>query len=634
MILTNNNNLKNLTTTVMRTILVVLALLILTDQKLFATEGEVIIANYSTKQLRVEVYPIGAIFNAEKEYNPECVFPYLNHYNFIVGGSKVLNKFEGSPQRFTLDHDASGDIGAEAAIGYGRYRIVFIQSSSDTTFEDGPTTYCDIDYTDADFPYTGWQFMQRDVHIQFYSIQNIEYNWDGDPVPIPVDRLLISWDQRTVSNPNSYKTQNRNGFRSHIDYKNWPINAMNYGASNHLYFDKMLVNFDLVTQGNKIQNHKSLQFDSARLKCDSLLVELGNNSKLEFEGINSYLDIRPNSSLLFGDSSGIEFRNGAYIKANGAEFRVENSFSAWSGINFYNSGNDSIINCTFSNAKTAVSFINDEQHKFTNRIIKNCTFNIPTGGDYKGIYGENNYSILVEGNRFKMPASPGGSPFYTGLYLKNVTPSSPPEAAGEEGATATPYSLNIVNNTFRNGSSGIVLANYTSNLLPYYIKGNRFDSLDAHAATVNIIGMKITGIIKDNVLSSSQSPIGIHLINSSPNLLNNIVNARDVALHLDVSSYANLAPNIYNNQTYWSGGRNTLSSFLYDNIQLAYIGNAYTDYGRNKFTVSNDSAYHIYGWLDTNVLRYHSRDNCWYTSGAAKIYLRHPGATMPVLFRN
>jgi hypothetical protein len=149
--------------------------------------------------------------------------------------------------------------------------------------------------------------------------------------------------------------------------------------------------------------------------------------------------------------------------------------------------------------------------------------------------------------------------------------------------------------------------------------------------TANIIGMKITGTIKDNVLSSSQSPIGIHLINSSPNLLNNIVNARDVALHLDVSSYANLAPNIYNNQAYWSGGRNTLSSYLYDNIQLAYMGNAYTDYGRNKFTVSNDSAYHIYGWLDTNVLRYHSRDNCWYTSGAAKIYLRHPGATMPVL---
>lgn len=49
MILNNNNNLKNLTITVMRTILVVLALLILTNQKLFATEGEVIIVNYSTK---------------------------------------------------------------------------------------------------------------------------------------------------------------------------------------------------------------------------------------------------------------------------------------------------------------------------------------------------------------------------------------------------------------------------------------------------------------------------------------------------------------------------------------------------------------------------------------------------------
>jgi hypothetical protein len=91
----------------------------------------------------------------------------------------------------------------------------------------------------------------------------------------------------------------------------------------------------------------------------------------------------------------------------------------WEGFRLENSGNDSIINCTFSNAKTALSFINDEQHKFTNRIIKNCTFNIPTGGDYKGIYGENNYSILVEGNRFNMPLLPDRPPpFYTGLYLK------------------------------------------------------------------------------------------------------------------------------------------------------------------------------------------------------------------------
>ncbi len=93
----------------MRTILVVLALLILTDQKLFATEGEVIIANYSTKQLRVEVYPIGAIFNARKEYNPECANPNLPNYSFIVGGSKLLNKFQGpSPHASLTRHQAMG----------------------------------------------------------------------------------------------------------------------------------------------------------------------------------------------------------------------------------------------------------------------------------------------------------------------------------------------------------------------------------------------------------------------------------------------------------------------------------------------------------------------------------------------
>ncbi|MBX7041439.1 MAG: T9SS type A sorting domain-containing protein [Ignavibacteria bacterium] len=364
----------------------------------------------------------------------------------------------------------------------------------------------------------------------------------------------------------------------------------------------------------------------------------GNNSSINFGG-ESFLKVLGNSKLHFGENSGFTFTDNSYLYSSTYDTAVIqyagfDESTLWNGVQISNSLNNDTNNlirdCIFSQTKTAITIKNNQASAFVNRVIKNCTFNIPSGGDHKGIYGENNYSLLVEGNRFNMPASPGGSPFYTGLYLKNVTPSSPPEAAGEEGASATPYSLNIVNNTFRNGSSGIVLANYTSNLLPYYIKGNRFDSLDAHAATVNIIGMKITGSIKDNVLSSSLTPIGIHLINSSPNLLNNIIVARDVSLHLVGSSYANLAPNIYNNQAYWSGGRNTLSSYLYDNIQLAYMGNAYSDYGRNKFTVSNDSAYHIYGWLDTNVLRYHSRDNCWYTSGATRIYLRHPGATLPV----
>jgi M6 family metalloprotease-like protein len=325
----------------------------------------------------------------------------------------------------------------------------------------------------------------------------------------------------------------------------------NYTGSVLRIADIVLNNIDLKFGFGQVVNYGRSEITDGNIHY--------NSCSPRFTGSSGLLRLHGNSEIVF-ESNDLEILidSNASLSLNGASLYTVYPSQRWKGISLSNSGHDSIINCTFSNAKTGLSFVNDEQHKFTNRIIKNCTFNIPSGGDHKGIYGENNYSILVEGNRFNMPASPGGSPFYTGLYLKNVTPSSPPEAAGEEGATATPYSLNIVNNTFRNGSSGIVLANYTSNLLPYYIKGNRFDSLDAHAATVNIIGMKITGIIKDNVLSSSQSPIGIHLINSSPNLLNNILVARDVSLHLVGSSYANLAPNIYNNQAYWSGGNGKL----------------------------------------------------------------------------
>ena len=117
----------------------------------------------------------------------------------------------------------------------------------------------------------------------------------------------------------------------------------------------------------------------------------------------------PGSTVKLESNSTMKFVNGAYLNSKGVNFTGLISSTLSNGIFLENSGLDTIINCTFSNAKTALSFINDEQHKFTNRIIKNCTFNIPTGGDHKGIYGENNYSILVEGNRFNMPAPPIGS---------------------------------------------------------------------------------------------------------------------------------------------------------------------------------------------------------------------------------
>lgn len=117
-------------------------------------KGELIIFNKSyQKNIKIEVYPIGAIFNAQQKYSIECINENLPEYDKIIGGSKILPKRVGSSaSSFKLDHDASEDFNAEASIGFGKYRVVFLEFYNDTNFTDGISTYCDVDYSDADYP--------------------------------------------------------------------------------------------------------------------------------------------------------------------------------------------------------------------------------------------------------------------------------------------------------------------------------------------------------------------------------------------------------------------------------------------------------------------------------------------------
>nr|HMS34534.1 hypothetical protein [Ignavibacteria bacterium] len=121
----------------------------------------------------------------------------------------------------------------------------------------------------------------------------------------------------------------------------------------------------------------------------------------------------------------------ATLIANGATFASIDSSLKWDGIILSNSDADTITNCTFSNAVTALTITNDANSAYKNRIITYNTLNIPSGGICKGIYGVNNYKILVKGNTFNMPVyylySSPVPLVYIGVYLKN---SSTIEAAG------------------------------------------------------------------------------------------------------------------------------------------------------------------------------------------------------------
>lgn len=172
--------------------------------------------------------------------------------------------------------------------------------------------------------------------------------------------------------------------------------------------------------------------DSTKFILDSnAVLEIPDNTTLHFFGNQTGLIMKPNSKLKMGEGSKILFDSSASLIANGATFTSIDSTMKWDGIVLSNTDADTITNCTFSNAVTAITITNDANAAYKNRIITNNTFNIPSGGICKGIYGENNYKILLKENTFNMPVYfPSASPvplIYVGVYLKN---SSTIEAAG------------------------------------------------------------------------------------------------------------------------------------------------------------------------------------------------------------
>ena len=143
---------------------------------------------------------------------------------------------------------------------------------------------------------------------------------------------------------------------------------------------------------------------------DSAVMEIPDGITMNFTGIKSGLIMKPNSKLMFGVGSKIIFDSSASLIANGAIFTSMDSTLKWDGIILSNTDADTITNCTFSNAVTALTFTNNSNSAYKNRIITNNTFNIPSWGVNKGIYGENNYKILIKNNVFNMPVYyPSGS---------------------------------------------------------------------------------------------------------------------------------------------------------------------------------------------------------------------------------
>jgi len=201
--------------------------------------NELQVRNFSNENVMIDVYPVGAVFNGDKEYKLRCKY-LLGNVEYIFGAKEiVINANNGIAQ---LNHDSrDGDLMA-GSIGYGKYRIDFYRYvGGNWTYQN----YCYVDFSHSKYPWSNFpNGLQNDINIDYYSENNIQY-WETQ---FSGDRTVRIWDQR-VRVPTAYEEQDKNGFISSESdvYGNWlqypldPGNWLGYGFE----VGRLMVNLDI-----------------------------------------------------------------------------------------------------------------------------------------------------------------------------------------------------------------------------------------------------------------------------------------------------------------------------------------------------------------------------------------------------
>lgn len=345
-------------------------------------------------------------------------------------------------------------------------------------------------------------------------------------------------------------------------------------------------------------------------------LRVADNSKIIFDGLNSFLKAEQGAIIKMGANSSIEFRNGSYLDAEGITFEGNNG-AIWDGLVFHNAGGQTKIeNCTLNNAKTPVKIVNTNS-SFANldkKIISN-TFNLPSNGT-ECIYAENIFKLLLQDNTFNISDGKNGVEIYNTINSGGLVE----EPEGGEGSSGGSfgfgtYSLNILENRFNNGRFQLYLNCYASQVTPFWIFQNIFNS--SSFTEFGLIGRKISGDLKKNTFANnSQINRNVLLIQSSVNVLDNEKNGLTDNILVGAQSNFKFSPIFQNNQWIWLGGHNKLSSQS-NNINIAPSNHylPHIDKGRNCFSIptQGNNKYHITGsnvdWNST--LMYYVKENNW-----------------------
>ena len=586
----------------MKTFYLTIIIILFFTFDLFAIEGELIIKNNLNNLIKVDVYPVGTVFNGAKEYSLKCVNEWIHSgdtiYTKIIGGSKELHYLN----LFKLDHD--GDLlyccEGESSIGYGKYRIDFYEEIN-SIFEF--KTYCYVDYSDSDYPFDSP--FTADIWIYNYSENDIRV-WTTEH-SLPKDKIVKIWDQRVI-NINAYKSQNKNGFKSDISYSKWPINAVDSGATNHLLPNECYVNLEIKDNNINLTSNNNFKFISSSLIIkDSINFSLSSNSSLIFESGSHFRTFETGSpkTITMGENSLIEGKVGANINLNNTVFQTTNSSVSWKGIKLTDTYLDTINNCTFKNTDTAINLYNSDKcfarnkkiikdSKFENCIVKlSNVFNALISND--SFYTNNNSQYLL-------------------TVSNSVHPNDYAVFCSEEENPAPAFNLNIAGNYFSCGAVQMYLNCLASEKTPFFIIGNVFQGTGSTTG-IGLVSNKISGDFRYNSFLNDDYITSVNLLQSDLNFYENtsMMSGANSTLIVNSTSSARLAPVYSSGNYYWFGGYNKLFSNDLNNVYIVGTSSAFLDKGGNCFTIYNSNYYHVKSALtgSCNTYGISASENYW-----------------------
>lgn len=577
--------------------------------------GEFMFVNRSNHQISVKIYPNGAIFNGNNEYNLTAFHRISSQeehkYIYPLGPNPIILNPYGTGiylKRANFDRDWNNSY-CDFSLGFGKYRIEIDDYTN-------PVFAFDIDFSDADFCGSNPDYYRR-IRIDYYLNSNITYNFiDNDGVTnfslvaISSESVINVWELQGTPHQGWF-TQSKGDFTEAIDvpeFLTWPLIATGeYQAMGHLNSEQIYLNLRIANHNitlNAVNQDYPVKFENCKFTVDEykiLTINGGQNSypHVIISGTEGKLSTKSNSQINFPKDCCIEIFNNAIIDAFGTEFVSDNPEDGWSGFKLNQAGSSTYNGCTFNRIASPISAEGNGNNLID---IRNNTFNFP---EWAAIYLIKQYNVFIISNHFWL--TEGASTFPNGIGMITTENSE-----SENNSINPSQNINVIDNDFH-GGAGHLFLDGLGNPLQAYIRGNYFEN-----ARCNIqLFFNCSGTILSNSFNNQREGGNCLelFINCNADIKSNYFNSISTNIDSRDASRPNLAPLQIEDQYIWTGGYNSLYSSSSYNIYSSFLGIpgfVYTDYGRNYFLLNNSNQYFINAKLNTTSTTYDSRNNCWY----------------------